>query len=370
MKAKREKRRSQPSASEGNKPEVPLEQLLRLAEDTRQQVSHYFGFNRPDKRHKGWWIKQINKELENPALFFYKLIPSPEEEPMKASFLEAFAGKASQAKSVQEILQAQGKRLHTLIEALKSQGYQPAVLECRVAWRMIVGLGMAHVYETGMLLHSLYGFPYIPGSAIKGLTRSYAFSEIARALGLRRLSLKEYQERKSKKQKTPLEKLEDFLMATKEEKLSYWQQLQQDNKLREWESPARQMQPEELGETFSLMELFQQIFGTTVQQGQVIFLDVLPVGGFTLERDIMNPHYGDYYMGKKDANGNPIPPADWLKPNPIFFLTVGNKTRFRFYLASQDQGLLRQAKCWLEKAVEDFGIGAKTSSDYGRMEQS
>lgn len=41
-------------------------------------------------------------------------------------------------------------------------------------WRMNVGLGNESVYEVGMTLHHIYGFPYIPGTAIKGICRQYA----------------------------------------------------------------------------------------------------------------------------------------------------------------------------------------------------
>lgn len=41
-------------------------------------------------------------------------------------------------------------------------------------WRVIVGLGTDSVYETGITLHHVYGFPYIPASAIKGITNHYA----------------------------------------------------------------------------------------------------------------------------------------------------------------------------------------------------
>ena len=43
--------------------------------------------------------------------------------------------------------------------------------------RMVVGLGSASVFETGIILHKPYGFPYIPGSSIKGATRSFLDSE-------------------------------------------------------------------------------------------------------------------------------------------------------------------------------------------------
>jgi CRISPR-associated protein Cmr6 len=40
--------------------------------------------------------------------------------------------------------------------------------------RLFIGLGMAHVLETQVCRHPVYGIPYIPGSALKGLTRAKA----------------------------------------------------------------------------------------------------------------------------------------------------------------------------------------------------
>src|SRR6266436_8380914 len=44
-------------------------------------------------------------------------------------------------------------------------------------WRMVVGLGGESVLETDLTLHHLYGIPYIPGSALKGLTRAFVTGE-------------------------------------------------------------------------------------------------------------------------------------------------------------------------------------------------
>ena len=40
-------------------------------------------------------------------------------------------------------------------------------------WRMALGLGNESVYETSITLHHIYGIPYIPASAIKGVVRSW-----------------------------------------------------------------------------------------------------------------------------------------------------------------------------------------------------
>ena len=47
----------------------------------------------------------------------------------------------------------------------------------RIDWRMVVGLGSDHVQETSMTLDHVYGIPYLPGSAVKGVVRSWVIQE-------------------------------------------------------------------------------------------------------------------------------------------------------------------------------------------------
>ncbi|MCC6343672.1 MAG: type III-B CRISPR module RAMP protein Cmr6 [Bryobacterales bacterium] len=44
----------------------------------------------------------------------------------------------------------------------------------KTANRLLIGLGVPSVLETGLLLHSTYGTPYIPGSALKGVCAHYS----------------------------------------------------------------------------------------------------------------------------------------------------------------------------------------------------
>ncbi|MCB0551658.1 MAG: type III-B CRISPR module RAMP protein Cmr6 [Phaeodactylibacter sp.] len=125
-------------------------------------------------------------------------------------------------------------------------------------------------------------------------------------------------------------------------------------------------------------EEIEAIFGTEnnsktedidFKQGQIIFFDAFPfpseLKGGCLQPDIMNNHYPDYYEGNK-------PPADWLSPRPIFFLTM-KEVKFQFHLGSiptpggNPEGLLNTAKDWLVKALMESGVGAKTAVGYGRM---
>jgi len=57
---------------------------------------------------------------------------------------------------------------------INSLGYQTQEFSKEPDWRMVIGLGGESVYETGMTLHHIYGFPYIPATAIKGIAHHYA----------------------------------------------------------------------------------------------------------------------------------------------------------------------------------------------------
>ena len=48
----------------------------------------------------------------------------------------------------------------------------------KVDWRLIIGLGGEHVRETNMTLDHIYGIPYLPGSAFKGVVRSWVIQEV------------------------------------------------------------------------------------------------------------------------------------------------------------------------------------------------
>ncbi len=163
-------------------------------------------------------------------------------------------------------------------------------------WRMVVGLGGETVLETDLTLHHLYGFPFIPGSALKGLTRAYVTGEV---------------------------------FPSKD--------IEHDN------------------------ETVKQIFGSQDSAGTVIFFDAMPVNGkATFVLDIMNSHYPNYYGEKK-------PPTNDQNPNPVTFLTVTN-TSFMFALAPRDHRYIddvNTAKDWLQKALEKYGVGGKTSAGYG-----
>ncbi|HLI05882.1 MAG TPA: type III-B CRISPR module RAMP protein Cmr6 [Ktedonobacteraceae bacterium] len=184
-----------------------------------------------------------------------------------------------------------------------------------IDWRLIVGLGGNSVLETDITLHHLYGLPIIPGSALKGLARTYAAME---DVG--------------------------------------------DGDDRRKPSTAIDTDTDDI----------QRIFGMTHKQGTVIFFDAFPKDGqATFVLDIMNPHYPDYYQQKDKA------PTNDQNPRPITFLVVdqkttsGQNTTYMFALAlcqgveEKHQDDLTRAKTWLCKALENYGVGGKTSAGYG-----
>lgn len=97
--------------------------------------------------------------------------------------------------------------------------------------------------------------------------------------------------------------------------------------------------------------------------GALIVFDAIPETKPTLEVDIMNPHYGAYYGNKKQ------PPADYLSPVPIFFLTVAPNSRFKFALAPRpgagSASDLATGFELLKCALATLGAGAKTAVGYG-----
>ncbi|MDD3654442.1 MAG: type III-B CRISPR module RAMP protein Cmr6 [Desulfotomaculaceae bacterium] len=207
---------------------------------------------------------------------------------------------------------ALSKRHKLLLDKL---GLVISATEMQTQWRLVVGLGEESVYETSMALHPVYGFPYIPGSALKGITRSFVINEV-------------------------FDCNEDLA-------------LQDDG--------------------------FDLIFGSPKNsakgnlQGAVRFFDVFPLQEPVIEPDIMNPHYSDYYTG----TSNNKPPGDYYNPVPVYFLTVKD-TKFAFYLGirEKDNGPIIKGELagkpplqiageLMQKALIWQGMGAKTAVGYG-----
>jgi len=258
-------------------------------------------------------------------------------------------------------------------EMLKTlNGQQVRQFQAITDYRLVVGFGAEHVLETNLYLHRIYGFPLIPGSAVKGVARAYAFWEIARHLGMTAADPAEMKRREGADPKvaTPLKRLDELLADGEAQSLSREEKeqlrarqektitkLKEDGLCRAL-TKVRQL---DFTEWQSLATTFYRVFGTTKKQGRVIFFDAYPTQSPRLEADILNPHFGDYYGSKTK------PPADYGRPIPSFFLTVGKGSNFLFAVASRDGDLADKANAWLKGALTEMGIGSKTSAGYGFM---
>lgn len=111
-------------------------------------------------------------------------------------------------------------------------------------------------------------------------------------------------------------------------------------------------------------EPYKVLFGDTSTAGYITFFDALyvpdsagPSGSSPLAPDVITVHHPKYYQGGEV-------PADWDSPTPVSFVSATGS-----YLVA-----LAGPKAWVDLAfqilgwaLESMGVGAKTSSGYGRM---
>mgnify|MGYP000899938564 CR=1 FL=1 len=176
-------------------------------------------------------------------------------------------------------------------------------------WRLAVGLGLSHPIENGFGWHHTLGVPYLPGSTVKGIVKSWA---------------EEWAENHSSENIVRI-------FGSKSETDENNKNSADENKI-----------------------------------GSVIFFDALPLQPVQLAADVMTPHYQPYYAGTDKL------PGDWYNPNPIPFLTVGEEQSFMFAVAprrKEDASDVDLVLDWLASALTVIGVGAKTAVGYGRFIQ-
>lgn len=202
------------------------------------------------------------------------------------------------------------------LQALADLPEQVRILQATPAAGIIHGLGGAHVRENSLTIHPVYGFPYIPGSSLKGAVRRW------------------------------------FIEAFLGGKESHW-----DEKTEQWGQAAI---------------LGRLVFGTQAAAGTAQFFDILLTEGLQVKPDILTPHFSDYYAGKETQA-----PEDTLNPVPNQFYTIEVRTADIVFtlrdtpaaeamnLSADDLGGLLAD--WVRTALQELGLGGKTSSGYGRF---
>lgn len=191
-----------------------------------------------------------------------------------------------------------------------------------VQGRMVIGLGGASVLGTGLTLHHTYGTPVIPGSALKGLAAHYCHQVWGEENGKFR-GEETVTDAEGKKRKRPA------------------------------------------GEYHVAM------FGSQQDAGHITFHDawITPASlGKSLRLDVMTPHHQEYYGEPQGSNKHP--PTDFDDPVPVSFLSITGD--FLVALSCDVAGEAGQqwvdlAFQLLSRALEEWGIGGKTNTGYGRM---
>jgi CRISPR-associated protein Cmr6 len=188
-----------------------------------------------------------------------------------------------------ELIEAHHARWEHLAEELGA-----ITFSARPQWRVIVGLGNNAILGGGIMLHPVFGFPIIPATSLKGVSRAYAHWVLER--------------------------------------------------------------PEE-----ELDTLLGKVDAQGALRGDLLFLEGVPTTSPVVERDVINPIFGPYYR----ESGTP--PANYLAPQPIFFLALGAASHYRMGVASLsgDQEAVEQGAGWLKGALTELGVGAKTGAGYG-----
>ena len=211
-------------------------------------------------------------------------------------YAESRQGRKQLVYRAPDVLQAYLERFRALLRELNAQ---ERILETRT--RVVVGLGAESVLETNIRLHSVHGFPVIPGSALKGLARAAA-------------------------------------------------------RLLEGRDGADDAFVDVFGAGTPEARRGGVLFLDAVPQDPKRLV---------LDLDVMTPHYAPYYQGNEPPadyhNPNPIPFLTLAVGVPFLFALAPAEGSGD----SEGAERVRQAWAWLERGLLELGLGAKTTAGYG-----
>jgi len=226
---------------------------------------------------------------------------------------------------------------NSIISNLKMQHFWIKNYKGRLAYRAVFGIGHPSPLEVGLKFHKIFAIPYIPGSSIKGAVRAALLFNISKILDVEvneLLNILAESIKIAEKENTDLVK--DFTERVKSKTNNSLSEKHQE-----------------------LLSCLINFFGTEVKRGKLLFLDAFPAKGYEqiLDPDVMTPIYGP--EGKPEHEARPsIIPFLALKPGIRFDFYVLSNTR----LSPMEEEVLDEA---FRIALEEFGLGAKTSLGYG-----
>jgi CRISPR-associated protein Cmr6 len=260
---------------------------------------------------------EYNRNISHAGLFFERLLPiKRDRETWKVASKETSKQEAFQKMEGScgdpTQLQSYGLRRLQLVEAIGgvAQAFS-------TEYRFVTGMGNPHPLENGMAWHPTLGVPYLSGTAVKGVLRSW---------------------------------------------------------IETWEGDAgndeeRRALLEHWFGTESKSEVAEQA-------GHLVFHDAIPIKPPRLKMDIMTPHMDQWYAQgqriKDPWDGSDVErvPGDWHEPNPIPFLVVDENASFLFAISPRRGASTEDAQRAMEmlsEALEWLGAGAKTATGYGRL---
>jgi len=200
-------------------------------------------------------------------------------------------------------------------------GDRAAIAIGQLEGRLAINLADSLIQNAGICLDRLFGLPFIPGSAVKGVCRHAAFEELKSA---------------STERQQLLFDLFRAVFGTADTDF-----------------------------TNGSLGSFRALFSgrTENQKGAIAFLPAYPVNEARVVVDLTNVHYPDYYMSGRTEDLSKERP----QPNPFPAVEVGAQFAFCLVLngVNNDPSLLAAATRWLETALTVRGVGAKTASGYG-----
>lgn len=189
----------------------------------------------------------------------------------------------------------------------------------RLDSRLIVNQAGGILENAGLCLHPHFGFPVIPGSALKGLAHHAAWCE--------------------------------------------WNDESNPDAKRRLAIDIARVFGFPTGDGDGLDANLQDCPRSS---GTVAFLPAVPDGRAHLAVDIVNCHHHAYYAAKEEG----ARAFDDESPIPNYFPAVEAGSKFVFALAPIRGNDLPLAKKWLLRALTHFGAGAKTAAGYGMFDAS
>ncbi len=187
--------------------------------------------------------------------------------------------------------------------------------------------------NAGISLHPIYGFPYIPGSGLKGIARAYA--ETVWLPGVCNAGSKGQPEISPQDAWKKIERVFGYTPQSTHDK--------------SWLSSGIQSE-------------------TDSAAGSVVFFEAWPTQWPTLIQDILNNHHAEYYQTEGKT-----PPGDFEDPIPVYFLAIDRNVEFLFAVGPRTRQSENNAEdielavMWLLGGLQYLGAGSKTSSGYGRF---